>query len=89
MVTKQQTKRSFSLAAKDIHTRMAVNRGDYDIITIYSRRSKKPRTTVLHDMIGQAAVCWEKGHARKIEELQDIITVLAAKLDQYHQKYGK
>ena len=74
---------------------MRVSEEDYTIITIYYNLYKKPRTTVLHEMIGAAAKYWEEKHEEKIKQLQEWkdktadYDILAKILHLYVQKYGR
>ena len=64
-----------------------------DNILVASHREvhKKPRTTIIHLMIGQATKCWEEKHDEKVRELEELrIKLLAAEhiMELYKQRYG-
>ena len=74
---------------------MRITEGDYTIISIYGDRYNKPRTTILHEMIGTAAKCWEEKHNERLPELQEWkdktkdYELMARIIELYHQKYGR
>jgi len=52
---------------------------DNILVLAYRERHKKPRTTIIHLMIGQATKCWEEKHDEKMRELQELqLKLLAA-----------
>ena len=63
-----------------------------DILVLAFREAhKKPRTTIVHLMIGQAIKCWEEKHDEKVRELEELqLKLLAAEhiMELYKQKYG-
>jgi len=64
-----------------------------DGILVFSYREvhKKPITTIIHLMIGQATKCWEEKHDEKIIELNELREKLIAAefiMALYHKKYG-
>ena len=64
---------------------------DNILVLAYRERHKKPRTTIIHLMIGQATKCWEEKHDEKMRELQELqLKLLAAEhiMELYRQKYG-
>ncbi len=73
---------------------MRISEGDYDIISVYSDIYSKPRTTILHEMIGTAAKCWEEKHAEQLPELLEWrdktkdYEIMARIIDLYLKKYG-
>jgi len=74
---------------------MRIAEGDYDIITAYGSLRNKPRSTILHEMIGTAAKCWEEKHAERLPELQEWrdktedYELMARIIELYHKKYGR
>lgn len=74
---------------------MRIAEGDYDIITIYGNLYSKPRTTILHEMIGTAAKCWEEKHNEQLPELLEWrdktknYELMARIIELYHKKYGR
>ena len=73
---------------------MRISEGDYAIISVYSNINGKPRTTILHEMIGTAAKCWEEKHDEQLPELQEWrdktkeFELMARIIELYKQKYG-
>ncbi len=63
-----------------------------DILVLAFREvHKKPRTTIIHLMIGQAIKCWDEKHDEKLRELEELrLKLLAAEhiMELYKQKYG-
>ena len=63
-----------------------------DILVLAFREAhKKPRTTIVHLMIGQATKCWDEKHDEKVRELEELrVKLLAAEhiMEIYKQKYG-
>ncbi len=74
---------------------MRISKEDYVILTIYNNLYKKPRATILHEVIGTAAKCWEEKHEEEIKQLQEWkgktadYDILAKILSLYVQKYGQ
>ncbi len=74
---------------------MRIAEGDYDIITTYGNLYSKPRTTILHEMIGTATKCWEEKHAEQLPELLEWrdktkdYELMARIIELYKQKYGR
>ncbi len=74
---------------------MRISEGDYTIISIYGNKYTKPRTTILHEMIGTAAKCWEEEHNERLPELQEWkdktvdFELMERILAIYYQKYGR
>lgn len=61
------------------------------LVLAYRERHKKPRTTIVHLMIGQATKCWEEKHDEKIIELNELREKLRAAeliMALYHKQYG-
>ncbi len=50
---------------------LRISEEDYTILTVYSNLRKKPRTTIMHEMIGTAAKCWEEKHDEQLAELRE------------------
>ena len=73
---------------------MRIAEGDYNIITVYRNLYNKPRTTILHEMIGTAAKCWEEKHDEQLKELREWknktedYELMARIVELYKQKYG-
>jgi len=64
---------------------------DNIFVSSYREVHKKPRTTIIHLMIGQATKCWEEKHDEKLRELEELqLKLLAAEhiMELYKQKYG-
>ncbi len=63
-----------------------------DILVLAFREAhKKPRTTIIHLMIGQATKCWDEKHDEKLRELKELrLKLLAAEhiMALYNQKFG-
>ena len=63
-----------------------------DILVLAFREAhKKPRTTIVHLMIGQATKCWDEKHdekLRELEELQERVTKAEFIMALYFNKYG-
>lgn len=74
---------------------MRISEGDYVIISVYSNLYSKPRTTILHEMIGTAAKCWQEKHNERLPELQEWKNntldygLLKRIVQLYFQKYGR
>ena len=61
------------------------------LVFAYREVHKKPLTTIIHLMIGQATKCWEEKHDEKIIELNELREKLIAAefiMALYHKKYG-
>ncbi len=73
---------------------LRISEDDYGILDIYHNLYKKPRTTILHEMIGAAAKCWVEKHVEQIEELTKRVEEtadyerVAYALFLYNEKYG-
>ncbi len=73
---------------------MRIAERDYNIITVYRNLYNKPRTTILHEMIGTAAKCWEEKHDEQLKELREWknktedYELMARIVELYKQKYG-
>ena len=64
---------------------------DNILVSSYREVHKKPRTTIIHLMIGQATKCWEEKHDEKVRELEELrMKLLTAEhiMALYHEKYG-
>ncbi|MFC1934756.1 hypothetical protein ACFLXZ_00370 [Chloroflexota bacterium] len=85
----------FRVTAQGKSRSMRICEGDYDTISVYSNIYGKPRTTILHEMIGTAAKCWEEKHDEQLPELQEWkdktkgYELMARILELYKQKYGR
>ncbi|MFC2003717.1 hypothetical protein ACFLV4_07255 [Chloroflexota bacterium] len=83
----------FRVTAQGKSRSMRISEGDYDIISVYSDSYGKPRTTILHEMIGTAAKCWEEKHDEQLPELQEWrdktmdYELMARIIELYHKKY--
>ena len=64
-----------------------------DILVLAFREAhKKPRTTIIHLMIGQATQCWDEKHdekVRELEKLQERVTKAEFIMALYYKKYGR
>ena len=62
-----------------------------DILVLsYREVHKKPRTTIVHLMIGQAIKCWDEKHdekVRELEELQERVTKAEFIMALYRKQY--
>jgi len=64
---------------------------DNILVSSYREVHKKPLSTIIHLMIGQATKCWEEKHDEKIIELNELREKLIAAefiMALYHKKYG-
>ena len=74
---------------------LRISEGDYTILNIYHELYKKPRSTILHEMIGTAAKCWEEKHDEQLAELREWkektadYELMARIIELYVQKYGR
>lgn len=72
-------------------TTVRISAEDNILVLAYRERHKKPRTTIIHLMIGQATKCWEEKHdakMRELQELQERVTKAEFIMALYHKKYG-
>ncbi len=73
---------------------MRITEGDYTILTVFGNLYKKPRTTILHEMIGTAAKCWEEKHDEQLKELREWkkktadFEPMERIIELYKQRYG-
>jgi len=64
---------------------------DNILVLAFREAHKKPRTTIVHLMIGQATKCWDEKHDEKVRELEKLqLKLLAADhiIELYNQKFG-
>jgi len=64
---------------------------DNILVLAYREVHKKPLTTIIHLMIGQATKCWEEKHDEKLKELEELQEKLIAAefiMALYHKQYG-
>ncbi len=82
-VTKQGKSKSMRISEEYYHTP-----------TIYYNLRKRPRGTILHEMIGTAAKCWEEKHDKQLKELRawknktEDYELMVMIVELYKQKYG-
>jgi len=72
-------------------TMVRISAEDSILVSSYREVHKKPLTTIIHLMIGQATKCWEEKHDEKVRELEELrIKLLAAEhiMALYRKKYG-
>jgi len=78
----------FVLTRSGVYRKVGVSEGDHKILTMYAHKFGIPRTTVLHDMIGWAAKCWEEKHVQTIKELEEHDRTQTRIIVAYLRKYG-
>jgi len=66
-----------------------ISRGDKDILHVYKGLLGISMTSVMHEMIGVAARCWEENHPYVINKMAKQITGMKYLLHLYRGKFGK
>jgi len=64
---------------------------DNILVLAFREAHKKPLSTIIHLMIGQATTCWDEKHDEKMRELEELrLKLLAAEhiMALYNQKFG-
>jgi len=64
---------------------------DNILVLAFREAHKKPLSTIIHLMIGQATKCWDEKHdekVRELNELQERVTKAEFIMALYHKKYG-
>ena len=79
----------FVLTRSGVYRKIGVSEGDYTILNAYSHKFGIPRTTLVHEMIGCSAKCWEEKHVQTIKELEEHNTTLERIVIAYLRKYGR
>ncbi len=78
----------YRLTRDQVETRIAISKGDKEVIKMYKNLFKRPLVAVLHWMIGQSAKCWEEKHEEVIRNLQERGRIQAKIILAYLHKYG-
>ena len=81
----------YQVPDKDRAATVRISAEDDIVVLSYREVHKKPRTTTIHLMIGQAAKCQDEKHNEKVRELEELrLKLLAAEhiMELYKQKYG-
>jgi len=91
-INKEDTHRNagyrYVLTRSGVYRKIGISEGDHKILTIYAHLYGIPRTTLLHEMIGCAAKCWEEKHVQTIKELEEHNKTLLTIVIAYLRKYG-
>jgi len=87
--TNRKAGNRFVLPRSGVYRKIGVSEEDYTILTIYANKFGVPRTTMLHDMVGYAAKCWEEQHEQTIKALKERIKTQARIIVAYLEKYGR
>ena len=81
----------YQVPDSNLGAQVRVSVEDNILVSAYREANKKPRSTIIHLMIGQATKCWEEKHDEKISELEELqLKLLVAEhiMELYKQKYG-
>ena len=91
-IDKEDTHRNagyrFVLTRSGVYRKIGISEGDHKILTIYAHQYRIPKTTLLHEMIGCAAKCWEEKHNQTTKELEEHNKTKARIVIAYLKKYG-
>ena len=79
----------YVLTSSGVYRKMGISEWDHKILTIYAQKYRIPKTTLLHEMIGCAAKCWEEKHNQTIKELEEHNKTLRRIVIAYLRKYGR
>lgn len=92
-IDKEDTHRNagyrYVLTRSGVYRKIGISEGDHTILTVYAHLYGIPRTTLLHEMIGCAAKCWEEKHVQTIKELEERLRIATKIAAAYLRKYGK
>jgi len=81
----------YQVPDSNLGAQVRVSVEDNILVSAYREANKKPRSTIIHLMIGQATQCWEEKHAEKLRELAELrerVTKAEFIMALYREKYG-
>lgn len=79
----------YQVPDKDRATMVRISAEDDILVLSYREAHKKPRTTIIHLMIGQSIKCWEEKHDEKLRELEELEPIVFAYYKIYGPPYAK
>jgi len=86
--THRNARSRYVLTRAGVYRKIGISEGDHTILTVYAHLYGIPRTTLLHEMIGCAAKCWEEKHVQTIKELEEHERTQTRIIVAYLRKYG-
>lgn len=78
----------YVLPRSAVYRKIGISEGDHTLLTVYAQHYGIPRTTLLHEMIGCAAKCWEEEHEQTIKELEERSKTMLKIIFAYLERYG-
>ena len=86
--THRNARSRYVLTRAGVYRKIGISEGDHEILTVYAHLYGIPRTTLLHEMIGCAAKCWEEKHVQTIKQLEEHEKTQTRIIVAYIKKYG-